>query len=121
MQRLKTEVQIAIIDSRNIFLIASIFTFIFAGGIGLALSASIIKRLQELVISTKQISQGNIDVLLPSPKNDELGQLSQSFAVMQNELKSNFDRLEDTVEERTKLLIIEQANLKKKLTQERRC
>ena len=119
LQRLKTEVQIAIIDSRNIFLIASIFTFIFAGGIGLALSASIIKRLQELVLSTKQISQGNIDVLLPSPKNDELGQLSQSFAVMQNELKSNFDRLEDTVEERTKLLMIEQANLKKKLTQER--
>ena len=119
LQRLKTEVQIAIIDSRNIFLIASIFTFIFAGGIGLALSASIIKRLQELVLSTKQISQGNIDVLLPSPKNDELGQLSQSFAVMQNELKSNFDRLEDTVEERTKLLMLEQANLKKKLTQER--
>lgn len=119
LQRLKTEVQIAIINSRNIFLIASIFTFIFAGGIGLALSASIIKRLQELVLSTKQITQGNIDVLLPSPKNDELGQLSQSFAVMQNELKSNFDRLEDTVEERTKLLMLEQANLKKKLTQER--
>ncbi|WP_434685938.1 ATP-binding protein [Pseudanabaena minima] len=119
LQRLKDEVQVAIIDSRNIFLITSIFAFVSALGIGLTLSASIIKRLQELVLSTKQIAQGNIDVLLPSPKNDELGQLSQSFAVMQNELKSNFERLEDTVEERTKLLMLEQANLKKKLTQER--
>ena len=119
LQGLKVEVQNAIIYSRNIFLIASIFSFVFAGGIGLALSASIIKRLQELVLSTKQISQGNIDVKLPSPKNDELGELSQSFAIMQNELKSSFERLEDTVEERTKLLTLEQASLKRKLTQER--
>ena len=119
LQGLKVEVQNAIIYSRNIFLIASIFSFVFAGGIGLALSASIIKRLQELVLSTKQISQGNIDVQLPSPKNDELGELSQSFAIMQNELKSSFERLEDTVEERTKLLTLEQASLKRKLTQER--
>ncbi len=119
LQKLKNEVQIAIIYSQNIFLTASVFTFIFAGLIGLALSTFIIKRLQELIISTEQISQGKIDVPLPSPKNDELGQLSQSFAVMQNKLKSNFDRLEDTVEERTKLLLIEQNSLKKKLTQER--
>jgi signal transduction histidine kinase/ActR/RegA family two-component response regulator len=72
-----------------------------------------------LVLSTKQISQGNIDVLLPSPKNDELGELSQSFAIMQNELKSSFERLEDTVKERTNLLTLEQASLKRKLTQER--
>ena len=44
LQGLKVEVQNAIIYSRNIFLIASIFSFVFAGGIGLALSASIIKR-----------------------------------------------------------------------------
>jgi len=119
LQSLKIEVQNAIIYSRNIFLIASIFSFVFAAGVGLALSASIIKRLQELVLSTKQISQGNIDVKLPSPKNDELGELSQSFAIMQNELKSSFERLEDTVEERTKLLTLEQASLKRKLTQER--
>ena len=119
LQGLKIEVQNAIIYSRSIFLIASIFSFVFAGAIGLALSASIIKRLQELVLSTKQISQGNIDVQLPSPKNDELGELSQSFAIMQNELKSSFERLEDTVEERTKLLTLEQASLKRKLTQER--
>jgi signal transduction histidine kinase/ActR/RegA family two-component response regulator len=58
-------------------------------------------------------------VLLPSPKNDELGELSQSFAIMQNELKSSFERLEDTVKERTNLLTLEQASLKRKLTQER--
>ena len=119
LQGLKVEVQNAIIYSRNIFLIASIFSFVFAGGIGIALSALIITRLQELVLSTKQISQGNIDVQLPSPKNDELGELSQSFAIMQNELKSSFERLEDTVEERTNLLMLEQASLKRKLTQER--
>ena len=119
LQGLKIEVQNAIIYSRSIFLIASIFSFVFAGGIGIALSALIITRLQELVLSTKQISQGNIDVQLPSPKNDELGELSQSFAIMQNELKSSFERLEDTVEERTNLLMLEQASLKRKLTQER--
>jgi hypothetical protein len=53
LQSLKIEVQNAIIYSRNIFLIASIFSFVFAAGVGLALSASIIKRLQELVHSSK--------------------------------------------------------------------
>jgi signal transduction histidine kinase/ActR/RegA family two-component response regulator/methyl-accepting chemotaxis protein len=118
-QTLKNEVQSAIIDGRNILLIASIFTFAAAGIIGITLSTSIIKRLQELVTATELISQGKLDVQLPSSQNDELGQLNQSFAVMRNRLKSDFDHLEDIVEERTELLLIEQASLQKKLTQER--
>jgi signal transduction histidine kinase/CheY-like chemotaxis protein/HAMP domain-containing protein len=119
LQTLKSEVQSAIINGRNILLIASILTFAVAGIIGIALSTSLIRRLQELVRASELISQGDLDAQLPSPQNDELGQLNQSFAIMRNELKSNFERLEDTVEERTKLLLIEQTSLNKKLTQER--
>jgi signal transduction histidine kinase/CheY-like chemotaxis protein/HAMP domain-containing protein len=119
LQTLKSEVQSAIINGRNTLLIASMLTFAVAGIIGIALSTSLIRRLQELVRASELISQGDLDVQLPSPQNDELGQLNQSFAVMRNELKSNFEQLEDTVEERTKLLLIEQTSLNKKLTQER--
>jgi len=118
LESVKNEVKTSIIDSGNIILITSISTFTLAGIVALALSGSIVRRLQKLVVATELISQGKLDVQLPSAQNDELGQLNQSFATMQNELKSNFDRLEDMVEERTELLVIEQTNLQKKLTQE---
>jgi signal transduction histidine kinase/CheY-like chemotaxis protein/methyl-accepting chemotaxis protein len=119
LKELKDEVILSIIDSRNRLMIGSIFSFTLAMVVGFFLATFITKRLQELAEATQRISEGELNVVLPIAQNDELGQLTHSFAIMTNELQYTFNRLEEKVEERTSQLQIEQDNLKKKLTQER--
>ena len=61
------------------------------------ISKSIISRLNQLLIATKQLSAGNRNINLPPHKDDEIGELSQSFQIMSEKLNSTLDNLETKV------------------------
>jgi len=92
------QLQIEVIQQLNISRFALLFGTAFATAIfiGLSISSSISKQLNELSDSAKLISQGKSPI---TP--DEIGQLNSSFQVMREELRGIFQKLERLVQERT--------------------
>jgi nitrate/nitrite-specific signal transduction histidine kinase len=94
------QLQIEVIQQLNIsrfaLLFGTAFAFATAIFIGLSISSSISKQLNELSDSAKLISQGKSPI---TP--DEIGQLNSSFQVMREELRGIFQKLERLVQERT--------------------
>ena len=65
--------------------IAAIVMALLAALINLVVSTRITKPLKTLTEAAKQIAEGNLDVELPKPTNDEVGILTRSFdATLQN-------------------------------------
>ncbi len=65
------------------------------------LRQKITKPLKELLTATQQVSTGSFNVQLNTVRNDELGQLANSFVNMSKQLQESFTSLEQRVEERT--------------------
>ncbi|MBT4639508.1 MAG: PAS domain S-box protein [Deltaproteobacteria bacterium] len=68
------------------------------------LNVWIIRPLNKIARASQQIAIGNYNSIIPKPSNDEIGQLSQSFYLMQEKLKSRENEL-ITSERRMKAII----------------
>lgn len=88
---------------------------IIAGGILAAwlMSRTIIKPLNQLIITANAISEGNYSTTIPIDmyQNDEVGQLANAFNIMIGQVSRSHYELESKVEERTAQL----ANVNKEL------
>ena len=83
---------------------------LLSGGIALLIEMGFIYRtlntqvtqpLLQLLQSTQQLTEGNFEVQLPALRQDEIGQLSNAFVKMSDNLKHLFATLEDRVAQRT--------------------
>jgi signal transduction histidine kinase/CheY-like chemotaxis protein len=79
----------------------------------LVLRQQIAKPLNQLIHITKKISAGNLKTKLNLNRQDELGQLAQSFNVMSGEIQAREDSLREANQIKDKLL----ANLEKLVAQ----
>jgi len=75
----------------------ALLLFVFGYGV----DRIVLRPLNTLHQSAISLAQGNYDVSLPSPKADEIGDLSQAFGGMVEEIKSHTRDLEEKVRERT--------------------
>lgn len=69
-----------------------------------ALEKLVLTPLSTLHQSATAIAQGNFDVAFPSPRRDEIGDLSRNFNAMANQVKAHTQELENRVQERTAAL-----------------
>ena len=100
-------------------LILSCILISMAVFLAIALSKLLTDPIKNLVSATNEISQGNLDYRIDVSSQDEIGELSQSFNLMadnlqvelferkqaQEELKKHRDQLEEMVKERTAMLV----------------
>ncbi len=75
---------------------------------GYAVDRLMLRPIRKLQQSASALAQGNFQVNLPPPSRDELGDLSQAFGVMAEQIRNNTEELEAKVQARTQAL--EQAN-----------
>ena len=75
---------------------------------GLGVDRLFLRPLRQLHQSAQALSAGHYDVQLPVTRDDELGELSRSFAVMAGRIRDNAQELESRVESRT--LALQEAN-----------
>ncbi len=113
--------------TQSIFILSCVM-IIFAVFLAIVLSKLLTDPIKNLVSGTHEISQGNLDYRIDVYFRDEIGELSQSFNLMadnlqvelserkqaQEELKKHRDQLEELVKKRTAKLV--RAN--KKMEQE---
>lgn len=78
------------------------------GGFAYAVERLVLLPLQRLKQSAKALAAGHYQADLPSPRGDELGELSAAFASMAEQVSRHTAELEGRVRERT--LALEQAN-----------
>ena len=71
----------------RIIAIAAVVMALLAAIINLVVSTRITKPLKTLTEAAEQIAEGNLDVELPKPTNDEVGILTRSFDVTVQNLK----------------------------------
>lgn len=91
---------IAIVSSAGLIVVGVI--------ISVLLAARLTKPINEVIEYTKQVSEGNFEVLTTTKYQDEFGDLINSFSTMardlrhhENELRKSHDELETRVDERT--------------------
>lgn len=81
----------------QILLKKSLFFFIFVMGLtglfSLMIGISLTQKLVLLTDQTKQIAEGNLEVISEVKSNDEIGQLSKSIAIMASSLKNYIHEL----------------------------
>ncbi|PXF31458.1 histidine kinase [Pokkaliibacter plantistimulans] len=75
---------------------------------GFAVERLVLSPLRRLQMSAKAIANGSYEVNLPLDSKDEIGDLSRTFGVMADKVRSHTAELESKVQERTAAL--EQAN-----------
>ncbi len=76
-------------------------TLVVSLGVGVLTARWITHPIQKLNRASKQIAAGTIDEVQGVDRQDELGELTQSFNQMAQQLKTAFASLEDRVAERT--------------------
>jgi len=84
----------------TIFIAIGIVSLIFA----YYFAESITKPIIKLKDNAKIISKGNFDIKIDTKSKDEIGELAIAFTNMTADLKKQQTHLEDTVDERTKIL-----------------
>lgn len=67
----------------------------------LAIERLILRRLRRLKESASAIAEGNYALALPPPNDDEIGALSNAFALMAEQVRRNAEELESKVAART--------------------
>lgn len=75
---------------------------------GLGTERLLLRPLRQLRLGAQALTAGNYEVQLPTARDDELGELSRSFAIMAERIRANAHELEGRVQERT--LELQQAN-----------
>ena len=67
--------------------VISIISAIMGFGIGIYISRSITRPLDEMLVATKKIADGDLTTTIENDSKDELGQLSRAVMLMNNSLK----------------------------------
>jgi PAS domain S-box-containing protein len=86
---------------KPLFVITMIFVPIAAWLIGVFVSRIISGPIHKLHIGTEIIGEGNLDYRVGTDTKDEIGQLSQAFDKMREDLRESHKQLEEKVKERT--------------------
>jgi anti-anti-sigma regulatory factor/HAMP domain-containing protein len=80
----------------------------------------IMRDVDRLVTATKRVSDGDLDVRVPSASGTELGMLASSFNHMVSEVAAAKENLEAQVEERTKALTTALSDLEARAAEQER-
>ncbi len=87
------------LDIRNqailAFILISGSVVLFSIGLSYFLSRSISVPVQKLVLASKELSNGNLDVKVEKTSNDEIGQLADAYNSMANALRERDDQLKE--------------------------
>lgn len=84
-----------------------------------AVDKMVLKPLLQLKRSAQEVAAGNYAVALPPRRDDEIGELTATFATMADKVRRHTDELEETVRERTQELVLankEMATAHKKIS-----
>jgi methyl-accepting chemotaxis protein len=84
---------------KNIGIAVTFLTIIVAGFVGFLAAGRISKPLQDLVVITTQISEGDLTAQATVTTNDEIGQLANSFNTMILNLKNLIRQVMNTAEQ----------------------
>lgn len=88
-ERLRGRISSLEIQFLVIFLVVSLLLVFVAVWLGIMFSEGLIKPLEKLVSATKDISEGNFDILIPVKESgDEISTLGNAFNVMTKELNA---------------------------------
>ena len=82
----------------------TILAIIFAGGLWLILTRSIVRPILAIEESARRIGQGNLSERAPVATEDEIGNLATEFNRMAESLQNYYSTLEHKVSERTEAL-----------------
>jgi methyl-accepting chemotaxis protein len=74
--------------AKTTVIIISIIAIISGLGIGIYISRSITKPVDEMLAATQKIAQGDLTTIIENDSEDEIGQLSRAIMVMNGSLKS---------------------------------
>ncbi|WKZ34035.1 MAG: ATP-binding protein [Thermodesulfobacteriota bacterium] len=102
--------------AKVIILVTLAFTLlaiVFAGGLWLILTRSIVKPILAIEESARKIGQGSLSERAPVAAEDEIGNLAVEFNRMAGNLQDYYTRLEHKVEERTEELKLANQELSK--------
>jgi two-component system nitrogen regulation sensor histidine kinase NtrY len=86
----------------TLFLITVVIVF-FAYWMGIYLANSMTRPIQELVVATRAVADGNLDAHIESYSRDEIGMLVQSFNRMTDDLRSKQRALNTSNEELSRI------------------
>ena len=79
---------------RNVFLFgAYIIALAFSVIVGTIFARRISSPIRRLTTATRRIAEGRLDVILPTKRQDELGDLEQAFSKMAKDLKETQERM----------------------------
>ena len=92
--------------------ISLILLVIGAGAAVFQLKAHVLRPLDELLRSARQVRQGDFSIRVPPREPDELGQLGEAFNFMVADLAQSYARLESRVREKTEELARSNQSLK---------
>jgi GAF domain-containing protein/HAMP domain-containing protein len=99
----------------NIARIAWITTLVLSvvliGAIGWISRQRIIRPLNQLTMDVQRITKGDLLPITPLPQQDEIGELSRSFAMMTEWQRQSYETLEKRVAERTQELELRNAQI----------
>jgi diguanylate cyclase (GGDEF)-like protein len=86
--------------ARIILTITIVVTFLVAIGIGIRLTASITRPIEELVRATRAIAAGQLGFSIPVVERNEFGELAEHFNRMSAGLREGYSALQGEIEER---------------------
>ncbi|MFP4154061.1 MAG: biofilm regulation protein phosphatase SiaA [Halothiobacillaceae bacterium] len=81
-----------------------VLVLLLAAGFAFLVDRLALKPLQTLNQAAKAIARGQYEVPLPPARGDEIGDLSESFSQMAQQVRSHTETLEEKVQERTRAL-----------------
>jgi HAMP domain-containing protein/signal transduction histidine kinase len=95
---LAIDINVSVINEREMYLIklmigVIIFAIIMANVFGMVLGRYIVTPILELTKSVKKLSVGDFDVIIPTKRNDEIGQLFDAFNKMAIDLNFSHNML----------------------------
>ncbi|MBU4387986.1 MAG: PAS domain S-box protein [Proteobacteria bacterium] len=109
-----------ITQGANIISILSLLSVFIAFLIGFFITRSISRPIQKLKNAANEISKGNLSITLDINSDDEIGDLSNAFNKMANDLVKYHKNLEKMVEDRTAELKTANNLLQKEISERRR-
>jgi len=103
-KKLNENIQNIISKTRIIFIISFIVIGLIAVGLIFFMAKNLINPIKNMIVSSKEITNGNYDINIIAHTRDEIGQLAETFNEMAHKLKDYTENLEQKVEARTEEL-----------------